>query len=158
MAYNRQSAVDYARKWAFGRNPAYLNFDKLGGDCTNFSSQCLFAGAKVMNFTPVFGWYYKSPTDRTPSWTGVQYLYDFLIKNIGPGPYGVEVPPEYIEPGDLVQLGKADGTFYHSPFVVAVESGEILLAAHSFDSLDRPLSTYVYERARFLHIESRFKY
>ena len=27
------------------RNPAYLDFHGLGGDCTNFVSQCLYAGA-----------------------------------------------------------------------------------------------------------------
>ena len=39
-AYDRGKAVAYAHKWAFGRNPAYYNFDKIGGDCTNFTSQC----------------------------------------------------------------------------------------------------------------------
>ena len=47
--YNREAAVDYARRWAMGRNPAYFDFEEIGGDCTNFASQCLFAGAKVMN-------------------------------------------------------------------------------------------------------------
>ena len=76
--YNRAAAVEYARRWAFGRNPAYYDFNNIGGDCTNFASQCIYAGAKIMNFTPTFGWYYKSLNDRTPSWTGVQYLYNFL--------------------------------------------------------------------------------
>jgi len=35
LPYNRVKAVEYAHKWAFGRNPKYFNFDKLGGDCTN---------------------------------------------------------------------------------------------------------------------------
>ncbi|MEG1845309.1 MAG: amidase domain-containing protein, partial [Oscillospiraceae bacterium] len=29
--YNREKAVDYAKKWAKSRNPAYYNFDKSGG-------------------------------------------------------------------------------------------------------------------------------
>ena len=29
----------------------------------------------------------------------------------------------------------------------------ILIAAHTYDALDRPLSTYAYEVVRFLHIE-----
>ena len=40
IPYNRTAAVDYARKWALKRNPAYYNFDSVGGDCTNFASQC----------------------------------------------------------------------------------------------------------------------
>ena len=41
LPYDRQAAVRYASRWAYGRNPAYADFDALGGDCTNFASQCL---------------------------------------------------------------------------------------------------------------------
>ena len=64
MAYDRARAVAYARRWALERNPDYLNFDGLGGDCTNFVSQCLYAGCGVMNFTPVTGWYYRDAAHR----------------------------------------------------------------------------------------------
>ena len=39
--YNREAAVSYARRWALGRNPAYMDYELWGGDCTNFISQCL---------------------------------------------------------------------------------------------------------------------
>ena len=105
LSYQRTAAVEYARRWAFGRNPAYYDFSGIGGDCTNFASQCIFAGAGVMNFTPTFGWFYRSVNDRTPSWTGVEYLYNFLIHNEGAGPYAKEVPLSELEVGDVVQLG-----------------------------------------------------
>ena len=38
--YNREAAVSYARRWALGRNPAYMDYELWGGDCTNFISQC----------------------------------------------------------------------------------------------------------------------
>ena len=152
IPYNRDAAVNYARKWALGRNPAYYDFEKIGGDCTNFASQCIYAGAQAMNFTPVYGWYYRSSYDRTASWSGVEYLYEFLINNSGIGPYAHVVPQEGAEPGDLVQLGTESGHFYHSPVITAV-TPVILVAAHTYDALDRPLSSYVYEAARFLHIE-----
>ena len=72
MEYNREAAVAYARRWAFSRNPAYYNFDALGGDCTNFASQCLFAGCGVMNYTPDLGWFYNSLNSRSAAWTGVE--------------------------------------------------------------------------------------
>ena len=78
LVYDRAAAVAYARKWAMTRNSAYYDFENIGGDCTNFASQCIYAGAKVMNFTPVMGWYYRSAADRTASWSGVEYLYEFL--------------------------------------------------------------------------------
>ena len=56
--YNRREAVAYAHRWAYGRNPAYYDYEHLGGDCTNFASQCIYAGCGIMNFTPTFGWYY----------------------------------------------------------------------------------------------------
>ena len=152
IPYNRTAAVNYARKWALDRNQAYYNFENIGGDCTNFASQCIFAGAKIMNFTPVTGWYYRSASDRTASWTGVEYLYDFLINNRSVGPYGHEVSKQEVSLGDIVQLGTSDGHFYHSPVITAV-TPNILVAAHTYDAIDRPLSSYSYEVARFIHID-----
>ena len=52
--YDRIRAVLYARKWAFSRNPAYFSFNQIGGDCTNFVSQYLYAGSttSVMENAP----------------------------------------------------------------------------------------------------------
>ena len=152
IPYNRDAAVDYARRWALERNPAYYDFEKIGGDCTNFASQCIYAGAQTMNFTPVLGWFYRSSYDRTASWTGVKFLYNFLVNNQGIGPYARVVSREEAEPGDIVQLGTESGDFYHSPVITAV-TPTILVAAHTYDALDRPLSSYVYGSVRFLHIE-----
>ena len=153
IPYNREKAVAYARRWALSRNPAYYDFEEIGGDCTNFASQCIYAGAGIMNYTPTFGWYYNSASDRTASWTGVEFLYDFLIKNTSVGPFAREVSQSEILPGDIVQLGTLSGRFYHSPVIIATEP-EILVAAHTYDALDRPLSSYSYQAVRFLHIES----
>ena len=57
LSYDREAAVAYARRFALSRNPAYYDFSDLGGDCTNFASQCIYAGAGIMNYTPTFGWY-----------------------------------------------------------------------------------------------------
>ena len=103
--YDEAAAVAYAKRWAMSRNPAYLDFHGLGGDCTNFVSQCLYAGAGIMNRTPVYGWYYLTGNNRTASWTGVEYLYRFLTANKGAGPYAQEVSQDQAGPGDVVQLG-----------------------------------------------------
>lgn len=152
LKYDRNLAVQYAKKWAFGRNPAFYDFSGIGGDCTNFASQCIYAGAGVMNYTPTFGWFYISANDRTPSWTGVEYLYRFLTENDGVGPYAQEVPLSELEIGDIVQLGRETGDFYHSPVVVGFSRGEILVAAHTYDAYNKPLSSYRFDRARGIHI------
>lgn len=45
--YDRRAAVLYAHRWAYGRNPAFYDYEGLGGDCTNFASQCAFMPAAV---------------------------------------------------------------------------------------------------------------
>lgn len=152
FGYDRDAALAYAEQWALKRNPRYLDFEKLGGDCTNFASQCLFAGCGVMNYKPVFGWYYNTASDRTASWSGVQYLYNFLSSNKETGPFATVISAAEAKPGDLVQLGNAD-RFYHCPVIVGINDGRILVAAHSFDAYMRPLDSYLFGKTRFLHIE-----
>ena len=155
--YDRAAAVRYARTWALGRNPAYYDFEALGGDCTNFASQCVFAGSRVMNETPTFGWYYRSANDRAPAWTGVGYFYQFITrKEATIGPYAREVALQEIEPGDVLQLSFDAQSYQHTPVVVDVltpgDPSAILLAAHSYDAERRALSTYDYRALRSLHI------
>jgi hypothetical protein len=153
VGYNREKAVAYAKKWAFGRNPEFYNFDPLGGDCTNFISQCIYAGCGVMNYTPVMGWYYISPHSRSPSWTGVEYLFNFLTTNNRQGPYGKIAQRSEMEIGDIIQLKNALGVAYHSLIICDIsESGEIYVAAHTYDSYHRALSSYHYWQARYIHI------
>lgn len=157
VEYDRNAVVIYARRWAFARNPAYYNFNALGGDCTNFASQCLFAGANVMNFTPDLGWYYRSLNDRAPAWTGVEFFAQFLLANVdgvgnGVGPFAKLVNENELEIGDFVQFGRATGDFYHTPVVVGFSGGVPLVSAHTNDAFMRPLTSYRFERLRCLHI------
>lgn len=158
LTYDRDAAVAYARHWAYRRNPSYFDFSALGGDCTNYASQCLFAGCGLMNYTKTFGWFYRTASDRTPSWTGVQYLYDFLTRNAGVGPFASESALSQLEPGDLIQLAITGRTIYHhTPVVVRIDGTPTLqtvfVAAHSNDCDCRPLSTYPISMLRCLHIE-----
>ncbi len=112
-----------------------------------------------MNFAPLFGWFYRSANDRTPSWTGVEYFYRFLIENggtagigNGAGPFAEEVPVDRLEIGDFVQFGRATDDFYHTPVVVGFQGDMPLLAAHSYDAYNRPLNSWNYRKIRGLHI------
>lgn len=158
VPYNRGSVLEYAKKWALKRNPAYLDFENMGGDCTNFASQCIFAGSKVMNYIPVLGWFYISSSNRSASWSGVQYLYNFITNNSGVGPYAIETDSTRIQVGDILQLGDDTGRFYHTPVIMGFTPQDILVAAHTFDAYMRPLSSYEYGTIRFLHIEGVRRY
>ncbi|RKD27286.1 Putative amidase domain-containing protein [Caminicella sporogenes DSM 14501] len=156
FAYDRLNAVSYARRWAFKRNPKFANFDKMGGDCTNFASQVLYAGRCPMNYSK-YGWYYRSLNDRAPAWTSVNYLYKFLINNEGRGPVAKEVSLKDVQIGDLVQLDfDGDGFFNHTPIIVDIGFPKtlynIFIAAHTIDRLDYRLSNYNFKKIRFLHI------
>lgn len=161
--YDRQAAVDYAHRWAYRRNPKYYDYEGLGGDCTNFASQCLYAGTGIMNFTPIYGWYYRSSNDKAPAWTGVPYFFNFTTRREeSPGPFGIQVPVEQVEPGDFVQLRfPGRERFGHTPVIVEVGEpptlGNILVAAHSQDADYRPLDTYTVQEMRFIHILGAYK-
>ena len=152
LPFNRHKAVEYAKKWAFSRNPKYYNFDKLGGDCTNFVSQCLFEGSGVMNLTKTFGWYYLSLNNRAPAWTGVNELYKFLTTNLGVGVFAKQVfATNSLQIGDVVQLSKND-RYYHTLIVSNIENGNIYVASHTYDAFNKPLYNYNFTTARFLHV------
>lgn len=156
--YDRRAAVAYANRWAYFRNPNFLDFSELGGNCTNFASQCLLAGGAVMNYTPTFGWYYIDSNNRAPAWTGVEYLYNFLTKNKDVGPYATDTDISAMRPGDLIQLEIDKGRFQHTPVITEIRGilptmNTIYVAANSQDANCRPLSSYAIKRVRFLHIE-----
>ena len=158
--YNRMRAVEYARRWALGRNPLFIDFTGIGGNCTNFVSQCLLAGGCVMNYTPDYGWYYISAEDRAPAWSSVEYFFDFLTEtpqflsqNGGEGPFGRVVERPLVEVGDVIQYANASGDWYHTVIISSVTPEEIYVCAQSDDALDRPLSSYRFADLRFLHVD-----
>jgi hypothetical protein len=105
-----------------------------------------------MNYTKTFGWYYISLNERAPSWTGVDFFYNFMTENEGVGPFGKEVTADECEIGDVVQLGRMNEGYYHSLIIVGFDGEDILIAAQTNDALNRPLSTYSYDFARFIKI------
>ena len=152
--YNREAVYEYAKKWAYGRNPKYYTFDPVGGDCTNFASQCIYAGCKQMNYDRNNGWYYINGNNKSPSWTGVEFLYNFLIKNKGIGPKGKERKIDNLEIGDIVQLSFNGHIFSHS--LIVVKSGNninnTLIAAHTYDIFGKSVAEYGFEKYRCIHI------
>ena len=149
-SYDRNAAVNYAKKWALSRNPKYYNFDPVGGDCTSFVSQCLYAGSQKMNYNLQNGWFYKNGYNKSPSWSGVEFLYKFLIENKSYGPRGKEVSQNEIKFGDIVQLSFSGKKFEHSLFII--DSTNLTIAAHTYDVLEKKVSEYNFSKIRFIHI------
>ena len=91
-------------------------------------------------------------------------LFEKLIDISGIGPkaalsiLGVLTPADLIRAcadGDYKAVARAPGVGNKTAqrVVLELKGAEPLLAAHSFDALDRPLSAYAYAQARALHIE-----
>ncbi len=157
VKYDRKSALNYANKYALTYNPLYYDFTNLGGDCTNFVSQCIYAGCNIMNYTQNTGWYYNSLNNRSPAWTGVEYLYNFLINNAknntssGFGPFAKTVSLNEIMPGDVIQLAK-NNDYFHAVIVVGFMGGIPLVASHTRNVNNYLLTNFYFEKIRCLHI------
>lgn len=160
--YDRGKAVRYALEWALSRNPKYYDFENIGGDCTSFVSQCLFAGCGVMNYSEQNGWYYSDLDDRSPSWSGVEYLHRFLLTNASVGVYGRSAGLHELAAGDVIMLGDAQGKLYHSVVVNAVlrpiVPQNIFICSHSYDRRSARLSEYRYHHTVGIHILGARKY
>lgn len=155
--YNREAVIEYAKIWALSRNPNYYNFDPVGGDCTSFASQCIYAGSQKMNYTKDLGWYYINGNKKSPSWSSVEYLHRFLIQNKSVGPQAVETTQNKIEIGDIAQLSFDGEQFAHSLVIINIENKfttqGIKIASHTWDNLNKPISEYSFQKIRWLHIE-----
>lgn len=159
--YNREQAVNYAYKYALIPNTTkWANYEVYGGDCTNFISQCLYAGGIPFDHDGVDvteKWYWYSDAYRTPSWSAADLLKKYMLTNTGYGLVARLVDLQEMEVGDVVQLGTLQKTT-HSMLVVGVVYSELepskiidlLLAQHSVSEGGRgynvPLSTKPNER------------
>jgi len=106
-----------------------------------------------MNFDYPLGWFFKSVNQRSPSFTGVQYLYDFLTRTkVNRGPFAVAVDVAQALPGDIVQLSFDGVKWSHSLLVVHQNGDDPYLATHSYDAFGRLLSSYSFAAVRALQI------
>lgn len=128
------------------RNPNYANYDKLGGDCTNYVSQILKAGGAPLDNTGANQWYYYSDSNRSTSWTSVNNLFKYLKNNesIGPQGYKIKSDEVYIaSKGDIIQLKlKGEKQYSHSLWIIRHQISTTSctrIACHSSDRWNEPL-------------------
>ncbi|MCL1951115.1 MAG: amidase domain-containing protein [Turicibacter sp.] len=154
IPYDREAAVAYARRWALARNPIWKDYEKYGGNCTNFASQVLHAGG--MPFVTSgphdgFRWYWFSDSSRSPSWTSARYLKNFILGNNAAGKpprYGIfayYVGYEDLEPGDIVLKYMGDNLTHTMIVTQKIFNADgtvqdYLISQNSYDLLDYPLS------------------
>lgn len=153
VTYDRKSAVNYAFKWALDRNPRYTDYEALGGDCTNFISQCVHAGNIPFDHEGddiLKQWYWYSDMVRTPSWTAAEPFYKYITGNNSDntsnyGIYAKEVNYEELEIGDIVQLIYENNLAYHNMIISdkVFQDGILVdykICQHTYDLYNYPLS------------------
>ncbi|MBB5326305.1 hypothetical protein HNQ34_003439 [Anoxybacillus tepidamans] len=132
--YDRMKAVKYAEMWWNSYHPAFPKFDV---DCTNFVSQCLYAGGIPMTGYPnrQKGWWMKNKS-WSYSWA-VAHAFRWYLSGEHLGLQAMEVSaPEQLMLGDVICYDfEGDGRFDHSTIVVAKDrQGMPLVNAHTTNS------------------------
>ncbi|MEN1968585.1 amidase domain-containing protein [Lentibacillus sp. N15] len=137
FTYDRLAAVKYAERWWNDYNPAYQRFRV---DCTNYISQCLYAGGAPMRGAPNrgTGWWYQN-NNWSYSWS-VAHSFRWYLSGSTKGLTGKEVgTAEELIPGDVICYDfEGDGRWDHSTIVVAKDAyGMPLVNAHTDNSRNR---------------------
>lgn len=137
FAYDRTEAVRYAERWWNSHNSDFRIFDD---DCTNYISQCLFAGGAPMRGAPVReqGWWYRAD-NWSFSWA-VAHSLRWYLSGSTQGLKGRELgSPEELIRGDVICYDfEGDDRWDHNTIVVSHDLyGMPLVNAHTNNSRNR---------------------
>lgn len=170
-SYNRYAAGSYAEKYAENPNSAYRYFNK---DCTNFVSQCLYAGGWTetgkYRWYSDYAWYYDwgARPGYSHTWTVANELHDFLGKS-GRADQVLVSRPYYpkFRVGDIIQIDYKDsngryGWWDHSMIVtgIIISDDDLWVSYHTPNTKNKRLSIIKMENqdARFVgwHIRDNY--
>ena len=136
MPYDRVQALQYAALWWSSFNPLFRAFQD---DCTNFISQCLWAGGMPMEVTDRRdkGWWYLGPNEQWSYSWAVAHSLRWYLDTSGRG-QKLETATQ-LELGDVISYDwNGDDTWNHNTMVVGYDpDGEPLVAAHTVPSWGR---------------------
>lgn len=167
VSYNRDTAIEYARKYALNNAPFFYS---ASSDCTNFVSQCVWAGyggwdptgsdsvnrTRVNNKYRMTSTWYGGTGGGSSSWESVNSFYSYVKSNTGTGPRGTVYEEDKsvgsfnysaIAKGDVLQgWPDSQNRYYHSIFISAVLKpgipAEILYCSHSTARQDELLTKF----------------
>lgn len=141
--YSRTAAAEYAKRYALVPNRKYIYFgvqEKIGGDCTNFVSQCLYAGGIPLSYSIKNPWWYNPNNSKicSLSWSVAHSLYWYLAMNNRKklkGAKGQETNNiSDLELGDLI-FYENKGIIFHSAIITGFKTIP-LVSQHSVDALN----------------------
>ena len=156
--YSGNRGASYANKYYSSANSYF--YTATGRDCTNFVSQCIWAGyggwntsmsnstmqSNITNNVRMTSTWFAGSGGGAPAWENVDELWNYVVGNTGTGPkavgynnggYYTDLLPIDIAVGDVLQRGSDGSDYSHSVYVVSVPGGsnpsysEIVIAQHS---------------------------
>ncbi|WP_240644516.1 amidase domain-containing protein [Paenibacillus paeoniae] len=143
IRYRRDLAAAYADRWWNDGNPSYELFDV---NCTNYVSQCIFAGNAPMNYTGKrgSGWWYKGRSKGEEWWSYSWAVSNALTQYLSTARKS-GLRAEQVQSADQLQLGDVitydwagDGRYQHSTIVTAFDAtGQPLVNANTVASRHR---------------------
>ncbi|WP_141506336.1 amidase domain-containing protein [Paenibacillus luteus] len=143
IRYRRDLVAAYADRWWNEGNPSYELFEV---NCTNYVSQCIFAGNAPMNYTGKreTGWWYKG-RNKGSEWWSYSWAVSNAITNYLTAARSSGLRAEVVQSADELQLGdvitydwNGDHRFQHSTIVTAFDSfGMPLVNANTVSSRHR---------------------
>ncbi|CAM3627585.1 amidase domain-containing protein [Marinicrinis lubricantis] len=139
--YDRNKAKAYADMWWDHPNPNFMSFDV---DCTNFVSQCLYAGGAPINYTGKreSGWWYRWQNGKD-QWSFSWSVSNSLKRYLSSSQNGLRAEqlddPRGLDIGDcIIYDWDGDGRYQHSTIVTSKDaSGMPLVNAHTINSKNR---------------------
>ncbi|WP_249717631.1 amidase domain-containing protein [Paenibacillus sp. J45TS6] len=161
--YRREDAVAYADRWWDSGNPEFEEFDV---NCTNYISQCLFAGGAPINYTGrrESGWWYRGYVGGRELWSfswAVSHSLQNYLAHARTGLTATLVDsPSELQLGDVIFYDwDGDGRYQHSTIVTGFDAGGMpLVNANTVSSRHRYWDykdSYAWTTAtryRFFHI------
>ncbi|WP_026882256.1 amidase domain-containing protein [Clostridium akagii] len=157
-SYSKVKAVKYAKNYAKIPNPAFKYipvYDDNGGDCTNFTSQCLLAGGAPMVFLDKNPWWYNNK-GWSISWAVAGALYWHLKTNGINNLYGVKASEvsslALLEAGDIIFYENINGKIAHSATITSFYYSYPLVSQHTPNMLNIPYEKEWATKMHFMRI------
>ena len=175
-SYLPSAAIGYALKWAGNEdsnssdyhksNPNYFYF--LGADCTNYVSQCLYAGHIPMSGKPAqpspdikestSKWYYAEFNqisvldDCTTSWCKALDFYKYFCKKVTNYVYTKKTDIiKNCKAGDVVQfMNKTSGEIYHTVIITQKSTNSASYCGHTKHRYNTSVTIFNEETNKFV--------
>lgn len=164
--YDRNAALDYAGRYVKARNGKWADYGPYGGNCQNYTSQCLLAGGIPMDAygDHVWKWYGSTVSNRSgtsgrsSSWSGVSQFLEYAQHNKGYGLAAAVNAPYFTgEPGDLLQMGTEHGWQHTAIIASAVRDAagntvDYLVHSNTGDLKNYPASLFGFPKMSLTRI------